>query len=305
LIALFAAAICLFATTPAGAIIVFSETFDSYTGFPGSSNDTGGHMTNFGVPTLAEGADSGLWLGGRFETGDGGSISSDVGVLKHGDGPSGPNPTHAGRVSDDAGLVIRLDLTNFLDVDLSFDFRTFNASGNDRFVAAYYIGDGLGTPNGTFDWYADPLYGNSDMSAAGPNGPTTPWYLANWNEVERALSPSGFISSGPHTLTGSGGNVVYIAFWLDNGDSDLGKFDNVVITGELVPEPTTFVLAGFGIAAVGFVAIRRRRARNASADVRADHVDDVASVRADSTTDMADVRADLRADVADLRADRA
>ena len=62
-------------------------------------------------------------------------------------------------------------------------------------------------------------------------------------------------------MAGAGGNVVYIAFWLDNGEHDLGKFDNVLVQAELVPEPTTFVMAGIGAVGMGLVALRRRARR--------------------------------------------
>ena len=36
----------------------------------------------------------------------------------------------------------------------------------DRLVVAYYVGDGLGTPNNTYDWFNDPTLGNGDMSGS-------------------------------------------------------------------------------------------------------------------------------------------
>lgn len=239
------------------AVVIFSETFDNYTGFPSSSNDTGNHRTNYGVPTVAEGADSPLWLGGRLEFGNG-SISSDVGVLQYADGRNGANNTPAGRVDDDAGLVARIDLTQFFDPTLSFDFRTFSLETNDRFVAAYYIGDDLGLPNGTYDWFNDPARGNGDMSGSDPNGAANPWYQANWTEVLRSTSPGGFTNVGPITLSGAGGNVIYLAFWLDNGEKDLGKVDNILVEAQQVPEPTTFVMAGMGAVGLALAALRRR-----------------------------------------------
>ena len=111
-----------FLASQAHAVTIFQEDWNSYTGFPGSSNDLGGHRTNFGVPTIAEGADND-WLAGRFEFFDSDPLTNDVGVLAVASGA--PFNTPAGRVDDDAGLVAQIDLTNYLDAELAFDWRTF------------------------------------------------------------------------------------------------------------------------------------------------------------------------------------
>jgi hypothetical protein len=46
---------------------------------------------------------------------------------------------------------------------------------------------------------------------------------------------------------------LYVAFWMDNGEGDYGKIDNVVISA--IPEPGTLALLGLGLAAL---AGRRR-----------------------------------------------
>ena len=228
-------------------IEIFREDFNGYTGtFSGPSNDLGGHRTKFGIPTQAAGADSDLWLAARFEYG-GGSIIDDVGVLEFASGGAYRNP--AGRVDDDAGLVIKLDLTDYTDIELAFDWRTYNTESNDRFVVAYYReGDSLGEPHNAYDWFSDPSFGNGDMSASDPQGQANPWYVTNWTEVHRDTSPTSFQQESGIDIVG--GAVTYIAFWLDNGNHDLAKFDNVVVTGVenppggggVVPEPTTFLV---------------------------------------------------------------
>ena len=229
---------------------IFSENFNGYqtsSTFPSFPNDSGGHRTVFGVPTTAKGADSDLWLAARFEYADNDPISQDVGVLKHINAASGFAPT--GRVGDDAGLVIALDLTNYIDVELAFTWRTFlpnsHPNNNDRFVVAYYQGDDLGTPGNIYDWFNDPALGNGDLTATDPNGPANTWYVNNWTEVLRSKSNSVQSESG---ISLPGGGPIYLAFWLDNGDNDLGKFDNVVITGTLIPEPTSLLLMMIGTA---------------------------------------------------------
>ncbi len=255
---------CLMAVTAlsANANTIFWEGFNGYAsnpGFPGSSNDLGGHRTIYGVPTQAGGADSNLWMAARFEAFDSDPLTSDVGVLRYGSGSSGGtygNP--AGRVDDDAGLVIRLDLTNYQLAQLAFDWRTFNTESTDRFVVAYYVGDGLGTPNNAYDWFNDPTKGASDMTATDPNGQANTWYVNNWTEVHRGTSPNSFQQESGILLPV--GDVIYLAFWLDNGDHDLAKVDNIHIEGVLVPEPSSMLIAGIGVALYAVVGYRHRRA---------------------------------------------
>ncbi len=52
----------------------------------------------------------------------------------------------------------------------------------------------------------------------------------------------------------SGVSDLLVAFWLDNGEGDLAKIDNILITA--VPEPTTLLMIGLGLAGLG---LHRRR----------------------------------------------
>jgi hypothetical protein len=240
----------------AALVTVVNETFDGYTSFPNMKppNDP----VNFGVPLTGEGADSNLWLAARFEAGGNGAgntINTDVSVQESGSIIAGQNDTPVGRAGDGAGLVLRLDLTGITNVTLDFDWRTYIQDAADDFVVAYYVGDGtadqpggLGNPNGVFDWFNDPQLGNGSMT----------WYNNNWTELLRA-SPNDLYTHSTFPLPGN--SVVYLAFWNDDGSSsdnelDFGKFDNVVVRGEVVPEPASFVLLGFGLLATSF---RRRR----------------------------------------------
>ena len=236
----------------AHAVTIFQEDWNSYTGFPFSPNDIGNHRTNFGVPTIAEGADND-WLAGRFEFADSDPLTGDVGVLAVASGF--PFNTPAGRVSDDGGLVIQLDLSNYTDVELAFDWRTYATESSDRLVVAYYIGDDLGAPGGAYDWFNDPAFGNGDMSGADPQGQANSWYQANWTEVFRDTSPNFFQSESGIDLSGANGQKIYLAFWLDNGDHDLGKIDNIVVAGTIIPEPSNLVL----LLTASCLLVRKRR----------------------------------------------
>jgi hypothetical protein len=228
------------------AAIIASEDFDGYTNFPDMPSDP----SNLGVPLVIEGADSPLWMGARIDVGDNDPIANDLAVQQSG-GPGSGNLTPVGRAGDQAALVWRLDLTNYENVTLDFDWRTVNADPVDRFVAAYYVGDGLGTPNGTYDWFNDPTKGNGSIT----------WYQNNFTELLRAPRDNVF---KPASFGLPGGDVLYLAFWLDNRNTspsefEYAKIDNLVVDGEQIPEPGSMLLLALGAAC--FVSRRTRRAR--------------------------------------------
>ena len=234
--------------------IIVNETFEGYSSFPNTKPST--DPINFGVPMVSEGADSPLWLGARFKSGGdpngSGSINVDIGVQEFGGTPEMGNTTHVGRVGDSAALVLRMDLTAFASATLDFDWRTYLAEGLDRFVVAYYVGDGtefqpegLGTPNNKYDWYNDMDLGNGSDA----------WYNANWTELLRA-APDNFFKHETFPLPA--GDIVYLAFWSDDSrtNNDFGKFDNVVVSA-IVPEPGSLALLGVMLASAA--AFLRRR----------------------------------------------
>jgi PEP-CTERM motif len=239
----------------AGQITLVDETFDGYHQFPDEkpANDP----VNLGVPTQAKGADSALWLAGRFEAFDDDPLAKDVGVQHIGGG--GDN-TPVGRAGDEAGLVLRLDLAGLTNVTLDFKWRTFLADPPDRFVLAYYVGDGsefqaggLGMPNGYYDWYSDPDLGGGVMDLDG--GTSNSWYVNNWVELMRTTGSDHFTSE--HFDLPVENDVVYVAFWMDDGNMDFVKIDDVQVMADYIPEPSTGVLSLVAAALLGW--FRRRR----------------------------------------------
>jgi hypothetical protein len=244
------------------AALIASETFDGYTHFPDTPSDPRNNGVPLVLPANTEGADSPLWMGVRVGSTQQGSIAQDIGVQKFG---SIAYLSAVGRTADDAGLVMRLDLTNYTNVNLSFDWRMHATEQHDFFKVAYYQGDGtafqpegLGTPNNIYDWFNDPQLGAGSMT----------WYQTFWLPNELLNAPGNGTNNSttmkvfpPTPLPG--GDILYLLFWLDNGsastgDSDLGKFDNVLITGDLiVPEPGSLVLLGLSVAGLTLLRCRR------------------------------------------------
>lgn len=212
------------AGSAAQAITLFSETFDQASGFPLLGDQ------KFGVPVPPD-ADEPGWNAARFE-----NLfvdpTADVGLQEFG---GGGNPTPVGLVEDDAGLYFEISTIGLTDVVLEFDWRTFSATGGDRFRAGYIVGS---SP------VLDPGTGAADFRSG-----ALAW--SNWTQLVEGKDTTFNHES---FLLPSGQANVIIGFWLDNGEDDFGKFDNVVVTA--VPEPTTAVLVASGL---GWLAGRRRR----------------------------------------------
>lgn len=221
------AQVALAPTTPT---TLFNENFDGYTSFPNQIPI--GDRVNRGIPNISEGA-SEFWYAARFEAphGRGGTIDSDLAVQKFGGFSPYNNPV--ARFEDDAGLVLRIDTTGYLNVNLSFIWRTFLAERSDRFVVGYHIGDDLG-----FDTSANRILNLQTGTGCWGEG---------WVQLMRESSCNSFQNES-FLLPGNAGPV-FVAFWLDGGEGDYGKLDNVAITATPVPEPTVLTLVLFTLTA--------------------------------------------------------
>lgn len=239
----------------AQAVTLFSENFEGYANFP--NYDPFFDPVNSGIAQISEGANE-VWYGARFETPDNGSINDDLAIQKFG-GFLTTNNTHTGRVEDDAGMLFKIDTTGLSSVNLSFDWRTFLTSTNDRFVVGYHVGPiaGFGTCSGegeagcfadlrtSLPWYTD----QNDLN---------PTATGNWTQLLRA-SQSNSWTNQSYTLGNDANNQseVWITFWMDNGEGDYAKFDNVLVTA--VPEADTYAMLLAGLGLVGYTVSRRKR----------------------------------------------
>ncbi len=215
----------------ATAEIIFSETFDNFS--------NGEH---YGVPYKGPNGADEVWYAARFEHPDGGSIHWDVSV-----NDAAYPYDHYGRVEDDAGLLFKID-AGYEDITLSFDWRTHSTTSGDRFKAAYYIGNDLGFNATTRTLNFVDIQGGHNNAVA--------WYNANWNPL---LSGLNYNSWKPESFTLDDsivmGQEIWVAFWMDNGEGDKGKFDSVVVEASVIPEPAAALL--LGVAALGLKGYRK------------------------------------------------
>jgi hypothetical protein len=222
-----------------GASLLFSENFNGYTSFP--DQIPVGDPANAGLPSISEGANYD-WYGARFQTTFTGSIDSDLAVQQSG-GNTPDSPV--GRFEDDAGILFRVNTVGYQDVVLQFDWRTFQAEGADRFVAGYYVGNidfTTDAPDGPFD---------NRVRNFATSGPA--W--SSWTELVRGKDEAW--RTVAFNLP-SGQTNVWVAFWLDDGEGDYGKVDNISVVGTSVPEPT---LASLFVLGAGLFLMRHMRSR--------------------------------------------
>ena len=201
----------------ASAASLFHEDFDGYSSFP--AQDPLGDPINPGLPNIAEGADS-HWYGIRFDTpSSGGSLDADIAVQRQG---GGANLTPVGRVEDEAGIAFNISTVGYGSATLDFDWRTFLVSGADRLRAGYYVG-------------TIPAFASGDYFDA--RGTSYAW--PSWTPL---LSGKGDTFQHATYSLPTGVASLWVVFWLDNGEGDFGKVDNVNVTA--VPEPSIALARG-------------------------------------------------------------
>ncbi len=249
------------AANNAQAVSLFSENFEGYTSFP--TFDPFLDPVNSGIAKLSEGAQQ-TWYGARFEDTSSGngtvsSIDGDLAVQKFG-GLFTTNNTHTGRVADDAGMLFKISTVGYSSVNLNFDWRTFQSETTDRLVVGYHVGsiadfggDFAGSAcagNGEAGCYADLRSGSTSAANAWTTG---------WTELMRVSSSNSWNAASFDLSAAAGNSEVYVAFWMDNGNGDYAKFDNVLVTATPVPEADTYAMLLAGLGLVGYTVSRRKR----------------------------------------------
>jgi hypothetical protein len=226
----------------AAAVTLFAEDFDGYTQFP-VQYPTGDYV-NTGLPKISEGADE-TWYGVRFAgggLGTPGGTDADLAVQRYGDSFDGTGPgnqTPVGRFEDDAGLILQISTVSFTSATLEFDWRTFSTSSSDLVRVGYFAS-------------ATPISFTSFGGGGYLDARTGTYAWSNWTQLMADGQQGSFEHESFSLPTGVA--YLYVAFWMDDGEGDFGKLDNVLVTA--LPEPGMLALVAAGLAAV---AARRRR----------------------------------------------
>jgi predicted secreted hydrolase len=97
------------------------------------------------------------------------------------------------------------------------------------------------------------------------------WFFTTWTQVLSASASNSWHSFSTNLPVGEAD--VWVAFWMDDGEGDYVKVDNVLIQGvQTVPEPSSVLIAAMGGSLCGLVTLRRRKRRSV-ADYREPVVD--------------------------------
>ena len=212
---------------------IFCEDFE---GYPTTSS------TFPGIPQVANGA-ANTWYGGRFEPWNGGTIHQDV-VVRYLP-TTFPDQQHYARFEDEAGILLNISTLGLTDVTLQFDWLTHLVGVTDLLRVGYFVG--------TIDFVTDTPDGSPYEDLVHrfvTDGPA--W--GSWTELAALHGPSAWATEALNLSSAvDNQSSVWIAFWMDDGEGDFGKIDNVLITA--IPEPSTALLVGLGL-----LGLARRRA---------------------------------------------
>ena len=248
------------AANNAQAVTLFSENFEGYTSFP--NYDPFLDPVNSGIAKLSEGAQQ-TWYGARFEGTDTllstystqASIDADLAIQQFGGLPIlSTNTTHTGRVADDAGMLFKINTVGYTNVNLSFDWRTYKAETTDRIVVGYHVG---AISDFGADFAGSACAGNGESGCYADLRSGANSWTSGWTELMR--DSASYSWNSENLALAAGQSEVWVAFWMDNGNGDYAKFDNVLVTATPVPEADTYAMLLAGLGLVGYTVSRRKR----------------------------------------------
>lgn len=212
-------ALVIAGSTPAHALVLFHEDFNA-------AATTADPLLKNGVPSVADGADND-WYAARFRSGTG-TIASDAATER-----TTLNLDYFGRTEDGVGLLAKISTQDYRAIVLSFDWRTASASGSDRFIAGWFQG-------AISDF-------SSDKTKDLREGFGAPVWN-HWNEILRGSPRTSWKTETETLELPSDAPEVWVAFWMDAGEGDYGRIDNINVEGKrITPEPASMALLGVGL----------------------------------------------------------
>ncbi|MDX1965502.1 MAG: PEP-CTERM sorting domain-containing protein [Pirellulales bacterium] len=252
----------------ANAAIISQWDFNSN---PADGNtSTGTTAPAIGTGTLAN-------VGGitnSFSSGSASGGSSDPAPAADNSGYQTTGYPAIGGADETAGIEVKVSTFGFNSISINFDQRHSNTSS--RFISVHYTLDGstftrltldntnstpgvtppLGNPASTPGLYgATGTFSSGVATSAGDD-----WFngrSVNFSSIPGANNNPNF---GFRILTSKDGLANFTATNPTSTYAGTGtlRFDMVTINGEVIPEPSTFVLAGVGLAGVLALGLRRR-----------------------------------------------